>query len=492
MTSVAELDAAIRSAPRGPQVAAFFDYDGTVIHGFSAKAFYTHRMRHREIGPIELSKTLWKAVRGIDGDDDFAAFLEMSLASWNGKTVEEMTELGEQLFKHDIAGDLHHEVWELIAAHHAMGHTIVLASSATRFQIEPMAREIGAHHALCTPLEVVDGVLTGKTAGPPLWGAGKARAVRALASEHDLDLERSFAYSNGAEDVPFLETSGIPVAVEPEGPLAEEAQRRGWPILRCHAGRGRIDDAVAAARTVGLYTGMATAAGWGLGLGLLNRSRKTMLEVTGGVGADIGLATAGVNVEVVSGQEHLWSSRPCVFVFNHQSKLDPIIMMKLLRSGFTGVAKKEAANVPGFGQFFRLAGVAFIDRANIRDAQRALQPAVDKIREDGLSLVIAPEGTRSATPRLGPFKKGAFHIAMQAEVPMVPIVFRNVGEVMWRGSQSVRPGTVEAVVLDPVDTSSWKRESITDHVREVREMFLTTLADWPTRPVAPQLVEGRR
>jgi putative phosphoserine phosphatase/1-acylglycerol-3-phosphate O-acyltransferase len=171
-----------------------------------------------------------------------------------------------------------------------------------------------------------------------------------------------------------------------------------------------------------------------------------------------------------------------VFVFNHQSKLDTIVVAKLLRSEFTGVAKKEAANVPGFGQFFRLAGVAFIDRSNPAKAREALTPAVDKIREEGLSLVMAPEGTRSATPRLGPFKKGAFHIAMQAEVPMVPIVLRNVGELMWRGSQVLRPGTIEVCVLPPVDTSDWGRETIIDHVAEVRGMFLETLKNWPTEP----------
>jgi len=137
--------------------------------------------------------------------------------------------------------------------------------------------------------------------------------------------------------------------------------------------------------------------------------------------------------------------------------------------------------VPGFGQFFRLAGVAFIDRSDPAKAREALAPAVQKLR-DGTSLVMAPEGTRSATPRLGPFKKGAFHIAMQAQAPMVPVVLRNVGQVMWRGSQVLRPGTIEVCVLPPVDTSDWQRETIADHVAQVRAMFLDTLANWPTDP----------
>jgi putative phosphoserine phosphatase/1-acylglycerol-3-phosphate O-acyltransferase len=455
MTSVAELIEAIYAAPPGPRVAGFFDYDGTVIDGFSAAAFYRHRLRGIDIGPIELTQTLLASARGIDSAEAFADFLERALGSWKGKTEEEVAALGEKLFKNEIAGRLHHETWRLAEAHRAMGHTLVLASSATRFQLEPMARELGADHALCTAIEVRDGVVTGRTAGPALWGTGKANAVRALAEEHDLDLDASFAYSNGDEDVPFLETVGNPVAVSPERNLLAEAQRRGWPVLKCD-GRPSTPGPLALARTAAFYGGMAA-----------------------GVGAGLGLALAGIDVSVSSGGEHLWSSRPCVFVFNHQSKLDPIILMKLLRGGFTGVAKKEAANVPGFGQFFRLAGVAFIDRGDTTQAKRALKPAVAKVRDEGLSLVLSPEGTRSPTPRLGPFKKGAFHIAMQAGVPMVPIVMRNVGEVMWRGSQTLHAGTVEVAVLAPLDTAEWSAATIDEHVAHVRGLFLDTLAAWP-------------
>jgi putative phosphoserine phosphatase/1-acylglycerol-3-phosphate O-acyltransferase len=401
-----------------------------------------------------------------------------------------MQELSEHLFKHEISGRLHPEVWRLAQAHRAMGHRVVLASSATRFQVAPMARELDADDVLCTPVEIVDGVVTGRTAGAVLWGEGKARAARALAGEHALDLGDCFAYSNGAEDVPFLEIAGHPVCVDPEDGLASVAGERGWPALRCEP-RPSIPPVGNVARTVGFYSAMA-AAGWaGLGVGLLRGSRRTLVDVTGGVGADLGLAVAGVDVDIVSGAEHLWSSRPCVFLFNHQSKLDTIVVMKLLREGFTGVAKKEAANVPGFGQLFRLAGVAFVDRANSSRARAALAPAVDKLRTEGLSLVMAPEGTRSSTPKLGPFKKGAFHIAMQAEVPVVPIVLRNVGEVMWRGAQTLRPGTIEVCVLPPVDTSAWQPKSAGDHANEVRELFVATLDNWPTDPDRrPQEVAG--
>jgi putative phosphoserine phosphatase/1-acylglycerol-3-phosphate O-acyltransferase len=473
--------AAIAAAPDGPQVGAFFDYDGTVISGYSAQAFYRHRILGLDIGPVEIARTLLMSVQGIESSEDFAEFLGLSLSAWKGKTQAELDELGAKLFKHDIASRLHPEAWALVQAHRAKGHTIALASSATRFQVVPMAKELGIDHVLCTPVEIIDGVVTGRPGGPPLWSAGKADAVRALAAVEDLDLGASFAYSNGAEDIPFLETVGSPVAVAPHKVLRAEATRREWPIVDC-APRGGTPGLRSVARTVGFYSAFAAAFGAGVGLSILNRDRDQLLEITGGVGADLGLALAGIDVKIVRGHEHLWSTRPAVFVFNHQSKLDPILVMKLLRGGFTGVAKKEAKNVPGFGQLFQLAGVAFVERGNIDQAKQAIQPAIDKVREEGLSLAIAPEGTRSATPRLGRFKKGAFHIAMQAEVPMIPIVIRNAGEVMWRGAQVMNPGTVEVAVLPPVDTRRWTPRTIGDHVHEVRGMFLETLADWPTGP----------
>jgi len=478
--SLDERLAAIAAAADGPQIGAFFDYDGTVISGYSAQAFYRHRMLGLDIGPVELVRTLLMSAQGIETPEDFAAFLELSLGAWKDKPVEEIEKLANSLFKHDIAGRLHPEAWALVRAHQAKGHTLALASSATPFQVQPMARELDIEHVLCTPVEVIDGIITGRTAGPPLWAGGKARAVREMAEAEDLDLDASFAYSNGGEDIEFLDTVGNPVAVAPHKLLRAEAQRRAWPIVECES-RGGTPGVREIARTAGFYGAFAAAFGAGVGLSLLNRRRDTLLEITGGVGSDIGLALAGIDVKVIRGHEHLWSARPCVFVFNHQSKLDPILVMKLLRGGFTGVAKKEAKNVPGFGQLFQLAGVAFVDRGNTEQAKEAMEPAVQKVR-DGMSLVIAPEGTRSATPKLGRFKKGPFHIAMQADVPMVPIVIRNAGEVMWRGAQTLRPGTVEVVVLPPVDTSAWDVETIQDHVDDVRGMFLETLDAWPTGP----------
>ncbi|MGC4932801.1 HAD-IB family hydrolase [Gordonia sp. DT30] len=478
MSALAERVAAIGAAGRGKQIGAFFDYDGTLIEGFSAAAIMRARVRSMEFGLGELADFLLIGLRGVESEQDYAEVLDATRPTFAGKTYQELLDLGDHLFTHETAARLRPQMWQILRAHRAMGHRIVVASSATRFQIAPIARAIDADHALATDVEVVDGVVTGRYIGRPLWGPGKAAAVRRLAREHDMDLDGSFAYSDGNEDIPYLESVGHPVAVSPKRNLRTEAEARGWPILDLrNPAHNEIEMAV---RTGAFYGTFLTSAAAGALGGLLRRGRsESMMQAAMSGGVDIGLALAGVRVDVLSGAEHLTSSRPCIFVFNHQSKLDLPVMIHLVRSNATGVAKKEIRQLPIFGQILDAAGLVFIDRADSDKAIEQLMPVVAKVRDDGASLVVAPEGTRSATPRIGRFKKGPFHIAMQSGVPVVPVVLRNTGELMWRGAQLIKPGVVEVKVLDPVDTSAWTAERVGEHAEQVRQMFVSALADWP-------------
>ena len=131
-----------------------------------------------------------------------------------------------------------------------------------------------------------------------------------------------------------------------------------------------------------------------------------------------------------------------------------------------------------FGQLFRMADVAFLDRADRAKAIAALQPALDRLRA-GTSVVISPEGTRSVTPAVGPFKKGGFHLAMQAGVPIVPIVIRNAGEIMWRDAKIAQSGTIDVIVHPPIPTGGWRREDLDAAVARVQQLYVDTLEDWP-------------
>jgi putative phosphoserine phosphatase / 1-acylglycerol-3-phosphate O-acyltransferase len=176
----------------------------------------------------------------------------------------------------------------------------------------------------------------------------------------------------------------------------------------------------------------------------------------------------------VTGEEHLWSRRPAVFIFNHQSGLDMLLICKLLRRDFVGIAKQEMKKNPLFGPFMSLAGTVFIDRANHAKAVEALEPAIEALRH-GLSLAIAPEGTRSTTLHPGRFKKGAFFMAMAAGVPIVPIVIKNTLDALPKHGFVVRPTTIEVVVLPPIETTGWTHDTMGEHIAEIERMYAETI-----------------
>jgi len=402
--------------------------------------------------------------------------MNVAISTWAGRSEREVTELFDRLFRERIAGMVYPEARELVRAHQRAGHTVALATSATRYQAAALAEDLGVEHLLCSEVDLVQGNFSGFVAGEVLWGPAKARAVRRLARRERIDLARSYGYANGTEDVPFLEVVGKPRPLNPASGLERVARERGWPVSRFSSrGRPGVRSVV---RTGAALAGLGAAGGVGLAVGALNRSRRQAANVATSIGPDLALALAGVELRV-TGTEHLWSDRPAVFIFNHQSSVDVAVIGSLIRRDLTGVAKKELGHDPRFALIGYVVDIAYVDRSNSAQARAALEPAVEKLRS-GISIAIAPEGTRSATRRLGRFKKGAFHLAMQAGVPIVPIVIRNAGDVMWRGSLLIRPGTIDVAVLEPIATTDWKVSELDQRIAGVRERFIETLERWPS------------
>ena len=468
---------AIEDSAGGPDIGAFFDYDGTLIDGYSAAAYFMDRLQRRDMGAREIVDSLRLMRKGDLSEAEFGEVIGKGILEWAGRTDEQMRTLWRRLFAARIGATLFPEAWKLVHAHQRKGHTVAIASSATRWQIEPLAEEYGIEHILCTRPKMRSGKLTGGIDGQPLWGSGKAAGVARFAAKNGIDLKRSFGYANGNEDLDFLKSVGRPSAVQPKLLLEEHALAQGWPILRFD--RRNRGPAKAMARTIGAYGAMGATFLAGLGYAKATGRTRRAVDLITSVSSDAALAVLGVDVEVV-GEEYLWSQRPCVFILNHQSKFDMFLMMYLVRRGFTGVAKAEAANTPGFGTFMKMADMAFLDRSNSQKAIDALKPVVERLQR-GLSVCIAPEGTRSWTPRIGPFKKGAFHMARQAGVPVVPVVIRNAGEIMGRNDQTMRAGTVQVAVLPPIQVRDWKIEEMEARVAEVRQRYIDTLENWPGR-----------
>ena len=139
-----------------------------------------------------------------------------------------------------------------------------------------------------------------------------------------------------------------------------------------------------------------------------------------------------------------------------------------------GIAKKEVKKYPIFGDLLTEAGTIFIDNTNREKAIKGLKPAVKSLKK-GNSILIFPEGTRSFDKTLGPFKKGAFHMAMQSKVPLIPIVIKNSHDVMPRGTTTLIPGIIDVKVLEPIPTDNWKLEDLNDNIAMVRKLFLDEL-----------------
>lgn len=472
---IEELLADIEAGPQGPEIGAFFDFDGTLIDGYSGVLAFQDRLSSGGVGASELLATMVETFNMKARGHDVSGLMDVTLGAFKGRTVEEMDQLSERLWKSQLAARVFPEARRLVRAHQRAGHTVAMASSATRFQAAAAAADLDIDNVLVTEAEAVDGVLTGAVDGDVLWGPGKARAVTSFAGSRELDLAESYAYGNGGEDVYYLETVGRPRPLNPDPELTGLAADRGWQVARLTKPAGVSARNVV--RTGASLAGLGAGVALGFGLGLLNRDRRTGLAVAADVGSALGLAAAGVRLDV-RGEENLWSHRPAVFCFNHQSQLDVLILGNLLRSDFTAVAKKELSRDPMFAPMGWLADVAYVDRTNSRQAREALAPAVDALAA-GRSLVIAPEGTRSPSPKLLPFKKGAFHVALQAQVPVVPVVIRNAGEIMPARSFVMSSGTVQIAVLPPVRTTRWTLRNLSTQVDKIRQSYLDTLADWP-------------
>lgn len=188
-------------------------------------------------------------------------------------------------------------------------------------------------------------------------------------------------------------------------------------------------------------------------------------------GARNWLRLQGVKVNV-SGREHLDPDQPYVFVANHQSYLDaaPLFAFTGRRMGM--VAKKELLKAPILGYGMGFVNVIAIDRSNRDRAVESLKIATERLRS-GVSFGVCPEGTRARQGEMAPFKKGAFHMAVQAGVPIVPIALKNADMLMGRGTGEAWPGTIEMVMMPPVETSWVKSDQDLDLlVQKVQAMIM--------------------
>lgn len=172
------------------------------------------------------------------------------------------------------------------------------------------------------------------------------------------------------------------------------------------------------------------------------------------------LGAVGLRLEV-SGRERTRPGAPCVLIGNHQSLIDLFIYGSLYPPGTVLIGKREVAWIPLFGLVFVATGNILIDRRDRAHSIAGLDKAVGAVRSRGANVWIFPEGTRNAGgERIGPFKKGAFHVAVAAQVPIVPIVVPPIGRFVDTAGKRIRRAAIPVRVLEPVPTQGLGPEDV--------------------------------
>ncbi|KAI0024797.1 acyltransferase-domain-containing protein [Xylariomycetidae sp. FL0641] len=185
-------------------------------------------------------------------------------------------------------------------------------------------------------------------------------------------------------------------------------------------------------------------------------------------------ATTGITFEVEDPNHYLETVRPAVFIGNHQSELDVLMLGCMFPKYCSVTAKKNLKKVPFLGWYMTLSGTVYIDRQNSKDAREAMAGAAKEIQKRKQSVYMFPEGTRSYAkdPTLLPFKKGAFHLAVQAGVPIVPVVAANYSNILHIKSFVFNSGKIPCKVLDPIPTEGLTSADVDELTRNTRELML--------------------
>lgn len=220
--------------PSGARGAAFFDVDNTIMRGASLFHFAVGLARRNYFSGSEILGFGVKQVKfvlsGSEDLEDMASATEAALSFVEGRSVEELAHLGEEIFDDSMVDKLIPGTLALAQGHLDAGQQVWLVTATPVELATVIAQRLGLTGALGTVAQVRNGLYTGHLDGPPLHGLAKAEAVRAIAAREGLDLAECSAYSDSSNDIPMLSIVGHPCAVNPDSALREHARMSNWPI----------------------------------------------------------------------------------------------------------------------------------------------------------------------------------------------------------------------------------------------------------------------
>ena len=177
----------------------------------------------------------------------------------------------------------------------------------------------------------------------------------------------------------------------------------------------------------------------------------------------------------VKGRENIQKGTSYVIIANHQSYYDIFLVYGWLGIDIKWMMKKELAKIPGLGFGSKKVGHIFLDRSNSRVAMQSLNEAKRKL-VNGTSVVIFPEGTRSYDGTLGTFKKGAFRLAFDLELPILPVTLSGTKDILPSGTWNLKPGRASMIIHKPIQISEHSEDSIKELMKISYDMIATGLA----------------
>jgi 1-acyl-sn-glycerol-3-phosphate acyltransferase len=204
---------------------------------------------------------------------------------------------------------------------------------------------------------------------------------------------------------------------------------------------------------------------------------KEHLYVLGHLGVQLGLTLSGIRYRV-AGREHVPRDRAAVYCSNHQSNVDPPVLFQAVHPRMHILYKAEIEAIPILARAFRYGGFIPVDRRNKEAALRSIDAGAASIRS-GNSFLIFPEGTRSRTADLLPFKKGGFIMAIKAQAPIVPIAVQGGRDSMRKGSWIIRPVTVSIRVGEPIESTGMTLDRRDQLIAATRQRIADLLVQGP-------------